>query len=508
MNALSEIKSDCDPPAVLGFGDIDQNIDTALDVSISCLLYDQTPSSFEYDYVPIPGSGDPISTPFVPSGFVTASEVIIDWDSPIRSDTVPTTGLSAQSPELLTETAWANNIGVLRVDLVPYELAAPLPRANLATDGYTFYLYPSTTAGYSSSMTIDPGTNGQGATLVTGCDNAIDPVTGFRCRGRVFLSVANDYYFMRIQSYYSPVRTSVTAKTDTGVDIEFKDGQVVIDSTGRANDVYRRLVVRVPVFPNASYLTGLHVPFSIYSTDSICKRAVGMPNNSFTDPSYLTIPACVLPIGGAAPPPPPPVTVLPPPPPKPQDCQDVNMPGTYFFRFERWPDPAILGYALQNHPDPPSTPLLLRHTVETPIYPLGFTLPAGRYNVWLYSWDQHTTPNTQTDERFYLRLYNGSTMVAQSSPISDMPNPDGSETRIEGGMYLVEQVNFSLVVTSPIDSIRARHQEPAVPPGTPGYPGPYPPPSGPYYASYPQDPFRAAHSSVKAVCASFTWVSD
>jgi hypothetical protein len=286
-------KTDCDDPGGLALGAYSQIIDTTLDVSISCLLFDKQPSSFDFDYVP---EGDPIVFDAYPAGFQDLYDITFAWDAPQPTpNDIPGAGTGYDingSPIFPPDATWDNDIGVIRVDIVD---VGDISRAAMATTSYTFFMYPATNVSphlYNTVLPISSGTDQQGATLVTGCDDTIDP-ENLRCMGTVRLGIPIEHGIVRVSSYYNPVRFSMTNVSSQGLPVEFKSGQVVIDSTGRANDVYRRIRVRLPIDPDASYLAGLHTPFSIQSADSICKRIFGIPRNSTTDTPLN--PACQLP---------------------------------------------------------------------------------------------------------------------------------------------------------------------------------------------------------------------
>jgi len=72
---------------------------------------------------------------------------------------------------------------------------------------------------------------------------------------------------MRIKTVYGTASVVVSATDPAGNGVELKDAQVAVDSTGRANDVLRRIQVRAPIN------SGIVLPeFALQSGDAICKR--------------------------------------------------------------------------------------------------------------------------------------------------------------------------------------------------------------------------------------------
>jgi prepilin-type N-terminal cleavage/methylation domain-containing protein len=155
----------------------------------------------------------------------------------------------------------------------------------------------------------------------------------------------------------------------------------------------------------------------------------------------------------------------------PPECNDVNMPGTYYYRFntDSYPD---LGYHLDD--------IIGSNYNATPSY--GFSLPPGNYRVWLYSWDYHLAPTLdQTNESWFVRMYYNDGHL-DTPPISDMPsmgsnrqlNYDGSVN----GQYQVEEVSSNIHIPHNVTNIQARHAGPLKESGT--------------------------ANSIRAVCASFS----
>ncbi len=80
--------------------------------------------------------------------------------------------------------------------------------------------------------------------------------------------------------------------------------------------------------------------------------------------------------------------------------------------------------------------------------PTAVSIPAGRYNVTLESFDDHKSSNTpQPNERWFIEAWNGETLVFSSKAISDLA--DGQRT-------LVETVNGDVPLEA-ITSITVKH---------------------------------------------------
>ena len=90
---------------------------------------------------------------------------------------------------------------------------------------------------------------------------------------------------------------------------------------------------------------------------------------------------------------------------------------------------------------------------EATFGPVPAPIPPGTYDVTLSSWDDHFNRplELQPYESYFLRLYDiGSSLIASTNSISDLPNSDDSRT---------ELVQTGLIISSPIASLDAFHSE-------------------------------------------------
>ncbi len=243
-------------------------IDPELEVGITCLLIDMTPPSLAdttseddptFFYL---GTSDPLNT------------LRVSWDSKIE------TGLpSATNTQFPTNAAWGNNVSMLRVDVVPS--SALDSRNNMVNNSRTFFLYPTSSPAGVTTATVAAGPDRHGDVILTQCSGDYGTVT-YRCSAEVGLGPnSSNGLSVRIQAYYNigiPTNIEVEGSSSlVGWDQRFEDGQAVIDVTGRATDVHRRIQVRMPIGRTASYRAGLHLPYALLSADSICKQLVAIP---------------------------------------------------------------------------------------------------------------------------------------------------------------------------------------------------------------------------------------
>lgn len=101
----------------------------------------------------------------------------------------------------------------------------------------------------------------------------------------------NTLYVLRLRSIYRTANVSIVAQLASGgTPIEFKGAQAVIDVTGKANDVLRRINVRAPI---SELGNGVFPDYAVLSVDTLCKRFGVAPGlGPIPDPAYSSVPEC------------------------------------------------------------------------------------------------------------------------------------------------------------------------------------------------------------------------
>ncbi len=253
------------------------NLDAGLNVGYTCLLINGA-NDFRFSAVPITAEGAAKVFPFEATAD-NISTFDVTLDAVGGGAVIPTT---AAAPSVLVPmndaSRPANSLGVLRADLVPI---SDLDRGVLARRTYTFYLV-FTTTGSSGVQTVPNDTADQGRIVHAACAAA-------PCKTTIRLSPGSDTaYRMRLQSIYAPVSVIIdNIRNGSGGSVTISKGQPIVDVTGKAGDVLRRIQVRVPY---ENY--GASSPLAIEAGDSICKRLIVTPGNTSTD--MPADPACNL----------------------------------------------------------------------------------------------------------------------------------------------------------------------------------------------------------------------
>lgn len=166
--------------------------------------------------------------------------------------------------------------GILRVSLMP--IKSPITRDNLINETQTLFLYPNDNpnyypapnpneAGVHHFSTTKAGkgvfVNGQCNTRNSREHHGRFP---YECNVKIGLTSGVDTYYMRLKSIYTPHSVQISVRGPGGGQISQPGTQAVIDSTGKANDVLRRIQVRVPLNASFSY-----PEFGLQTTNRLCK---------------------------------------------------------------------------------------------------------------------------------------------------------------------------------------------------------------------------------------------
>ena len=230
-------------------------------VEVSCVLVNSEPFELRFDGVPTDASKSkviPINTTVKPD------TITIQW--------VGTSGSSfrGSGSDFPQATSWSEDTGMIKLTLVSFQSGS---RENLLESTAIAYLNPLAGGGAATALDYDSakGLDGQGKVVNASCDNAS------LCRvtvGNIPNSPANEYYLI-MSSLYKPNNVTISAKDTSNKPLSLKGVQTVIDSTGRTNDVLRRIQVRKPIRDDYLYAGG-----ALDTPGSICKLIVTSPEET------------------------------------------------------------------------------------------------------------------------------------------------------------------------------------------------------------------------------------
>lgn len=235
---------------------------------VSCVLVTDKTKDLLYDSV---GTNEQVVFP-LQSDTAAINAVGISWDDNSANPTYDNstcppsvaTGANAADNELYRAIDWHCPAGALRVDIVS---GADLTRAGMLSSVQSFLLYPT------SNSAVTTQTMAYGQQFWTKCSATATPR---KCNAIMKLpatSTGGTLYYVRIKPIYRSAYISVRASTDaaTFTPVDLRGTQAMIDSTGRANDVVKRLVARVPICPGGVACGKQPAGYALQSSETICK---------------------------------------------------------------------------------------------------------------------------------------------------------------------------------------------------------------------------------------------
>ena len=225
----------------------------------TCVMVDPTPDTLLYSDIETRSTIIPI----ISANGVNISRIVLNWKTGDNTAT-PTANCPSTTVNTFSPTSnWLCGYGVIRLDLVPTN--GTFNYATLQNNTMTTFLVPFNAGGVTTTPYAAGGANNR-----IGLDCSDTDCT-FTLTG---LSV--NQYYMRISSLYKDSSSlRVNAYDGSNNLLDLKDAQAVIDSTGKAQDVLRRIQVHVPLTASSQNLLS---DYAMESTDSICKRFVVMDN--------------------------------------------------------------------------------------------------------------------------------------------------------------------------------------------------------------------------------------
>jgi hypothetical protein len=307
QGGFKEAKTSCDPYAETDATkpiELKSEKSTLLDgsqnVKYTCLLVDPLPDTLVFGNVK---TDTPTVVPIRPKTPIT--QLVIGWEDPSPA----VTDFVADANHVLrTMPQWTHDAstsgrpltGMLRADLLPATAPnAPTTPAfareganQLLANARTYFLYPTT-----SNVGNDTATHYSSPAFQFydgKCVNVLPAGRAAKCEVKVNINLGGTNVagniqpqaFLVLRGVYRPVKVTIRALNGaTPVDLE--GVQYSIDSTGKAQDIVRRIHVRVP--QNEEFPV---VSAALQTMETLCKRLDTNPSGSST--SETTDPTCTL----------------------------------------------------------------------------------------------------------------------------------------------------------------------------------------------------------------------
>jgi len=255
----------------------DAQISSDGSVKYTCVMVDPAPKTLVFGDVgttsivvpAISGSGNPLTT------------LKLVWHT--KDDTTTPTNNCPNTTNNVFSTVsnWQCGYGVLRVDMVPTN--GTFNASDLQNRTMTSFMVPQRPGSPGAVSSVGFSTGGANNRPGVACTNANCTMT--------ITGLSSNQYYLRISSTYKNAANLQISATDASGAVGLSGAQAVIDSTGRAQDVLRRIQVHVPLTPSSQNQLS---DYAIQSTDSICKRFVVMGGlfNSVVSGVSSTNPLC------------------------------------------------------------------------------------------------------------------------------------------------------------------------------------------------------------------------
>jgi hypothetical protein len=277
-DGYNQRKTSCGPiaadPTVPGSQWLSNNQVSGSDVLYTCLLIDPVPLSLEYQLndssesraVIVTGVNKDDTTNTTPIG-----SIYIGWeDKSEDSDFVPAANGHTFKPAADSTDNWTYT-NVLRLNLTPLSASvnAPLTRDSLRSNNFAAILFPNDNSAGPANYPYGAGIgfSNSGQILNGNCRPTITTDFPRKC-GVVITGLTQSDYLITMQPIYpnKPVHVTIKAKDFDGTVLRIANGQILIDSTGKAQDQLKRVQVRMPAH------TGFpHTDYGLESMSSICK---------------------------------------------------------------------------------------------------------------------------------------------------------------------------------------------------------------------------------------------
>lgn len=231
----------------------------------SCVLYNKAPLTLEFQKIGVAESKVvPIQVRDNTGNPVTLSSLTISWDD-AENPSGPISGacsFNSGSPALPASCGF----GGIRAEL----MNPSITREAMSKLSFIAFLLPNASSGSNLSILGKPYPENQGVISATKCDSNPGPR---RCTISI-TDINLPSIYLHIRSLYRPTNITVSGSGVSGP-VRLSNAQVMIDVTGKANDVLRRVQVRAPA--NAQYT---YPEFGLQTKESICKLISVRPNSA------------------------------------------------------------------------------------------------------------------------------------------------------------------------------------------------------------------------------------
>lgn len=222
----------------------------------TCVMYTKTPQDLAFENL---GTGESKTLPLTPQN-TTLTKLTISW-SPHGVSSPKSSGCNINSTGVLPQSLPANcDFGGMEISLIDL---SGMNRDSLRNNMFTGYFLPNTSG---SAVNLDTGRgDNQGIRQTVSCSSG-------KCQATININVPasglaqGNTMYIKVRSLYVSADLTVNGFDSAGTAVKFGNAQYVIDVTGKASDVLRRVKVTVPASDQVA-----STDFALRTSDSICK---------------------------------------------------------------------------------------------------------------------------------------------------------------------------------------------------------------------------------------------
>ncbi|HSW99271.1 MAG TPA: PilX N-terminal domain-containing pilus assembly protein [Candidatus Saccharimonadales bacterium] len=235
-------------------------LNAGANVKYTCVMVNPATSTLQYT---VGYTGTVV--PLIAQSGQLIDDLTITWQKSTASAT-PKVGCNGN---LVAVGSWTCGYAGLRFDLIPTNVAYDINTIRGKT--MSSFADPVQAGG---TLTAPFRTDGSQDLIKTRCSNT-------NCTLTLNNGLGAQQYYMRIMSqYYQNVPVQISGTDSGGNPVQFVGAQSIIDVTGKAQDVLRRIQVRIPADGAGTNGTS---DYALETTDSICKRFDIMTNHYQSD---------------------------------------------------------------------------------------------------------------------------------------------------------------------------------------------------------------------------------
>jgi predicted outer membrane repeat protein len=262
-----------------GPNQLQPDLDASANVKYVCVLVDAAPSELVYDTIGMTSTVVPLTS----NSGANFETITLEWQA--KDDPTPLVGCPTDIVDEFSSTGdWDCGYGVLRFDMVPTN-SATMDINSLANDTMTSFAVPFASGGETAPIGFAAGTANGKNVFGASCTDA-------RCTATINVASRNSNKFhLRLSSIYKGVGLKIRGTVTGGTAAELTGAQAAIDSTGKAQDITRRIKVTVPLRNSSNNALP---DYALQSSDSICKRFAAMTNYYTADISIVSDPDNVM----------------------------------------------------------------------------------------------------------------------------------------------------------------------------------------------------------------------